>query len=185
MKTLKSTRTSLTMTLRARTAEDLMTSNPMSIRADATLSEAAAFLTDRGFGAAPVIDNAGRPLGVISRTDLFLHQSRLAGQAFGARGVDEWCRNSSFPEGDARVEVTAETTLREVMTKGVFCVAPGTPAPQVVAKILALGIRRLFVVDGQGVLVGVISAFDVLRKLRVPGNAENSRPMRAALLHAS
>jgi CBS domain-containing protein len=32
--------------------------------------------------------------------------------------------------------------------------------------MLALKVRRLFVVDGDGVLIGVISAIDVLGKLR-------------------
>jgi CBS domain-containing protein len=35
--------------------------------------------------------------------------------------------------------------------------------------MVAFKIHRLFVVDEDGVLVGVISAFDVLRKLRVEG----------------
>jgi CBS domain-containing protein len=37
-----------------------------------------------------------------------------------------------------------------------------------VEKMLALNVRRLFVVDDAGVLVGVVSAFDVLRGLGRP-----------------
>src|SRR5262249_28883167 len=59
--------------LAAETAADLMTPDPVSIRADATLREALALLIDRGFSAAPVIDAAGRPVGVLSRTDLLVH----------------------------------------------------------------------------------------------------------------
>jgi predicted transcriptional regulator len=36
----------------------------------------------------------------------------------------------------------------------------------VVEKMLALEVRRLFVVDSDGVLIGVISGVDVLRNLR-------------------
>jgi CBS domain-containing protein len=50
----------------------------------------------------------------------------------------------------------------------VFCVHADTPAGKVVDKLLALNVRRLFVVDDEGVLVGVISAFDVLRVLARP-----------------
>jgi len=63
----------LRLTLMAETAADLMSANPVSVRADVTIAEAAALLTERGFGAAPVIDEAGRPVGVISRTDILLH----------------------------------------------------------------------------------------------------------------
>ena len=59
--------------LQARTAADLMTPNPQSLRLGATVAEAAAFLSTRGFSAAPVIDESGRPVGVVSRTDL-LHR---------------------------------------------------------------------------------------------------------------
>ncbi len=51
------------------------------------------------------------------------------------------------------------------MTPAVFCVHADTPAAKVVDKMLALNVRRLFVVDDAGVLVGVVSAFDVLRGL--------------------
>ena len=51
------------------------------------------------------------------------------------------------------------------MTPAVFSVTPQTPASKVVAEMLALHVHRLFVVDNTGVLVGVITALDVLRHL--------------------
>src|ERR1044071_2159988 len=69
------------MFLDAMTAEDLMTPNPISIHAGASAQEAVAMLTDRGFSAAPVIDEAGRPVGVLSRTDLLVHELENAARA--------------------------------------------------------------------------------------------------------
>ena len=66
------------LTLNAETAADLMTPNPLSIRQNATVKEAAAFLTDRGISAAPVIDNAGRAVGVLSRADIVVHHRQEA-----------------------------------------------------------------------------------------------------------
>jgi CBS domain-containing protein len=45
----------------------------------------------------------------------------------------------------------------------------------VVEDMLGLKVHRLFVVDGNGILVGVISALDVLRHL---GSDEPSVPAR-------
>ena len=59
--------------LYAETAADLMVVNPISLRADANVREALVLLTDKGFSAAPVIDEAGRPVGVLSRGDLLVH----------------------------------------------------------------------------------------------------------------
>jgi CBS-domain-containing membrane protein len=58
------------------------------------------------------------------------------------------------------------TRVRDVMTPAVLCVTPETPAPRVVQQLLKLNVHRLFVVDDDGVLVGVISTVDVLRHLR-------------------
>jgi len=52
------------------------------------------------------------------------------------------------------------------MTPAVFSVGPDTPAAKVVHDLLSLNVHRLFVVDENGVLVGVISTIDVLRHLR-------------------
>ena len=62
------------LTLGPATAAELMSPNPISINAEAMIDEATALLTDRGFGAAPVIDEAGRPVGVISRADILIHE---------------------------------------------------------------------------------------------------------------
>src|SRR2546423_1313011 len=59
--------------LHGETAADLMVANPISLRADANVREALVLLTDKGFSAAPVIDEAGRPVGVLSRGDLLVH----------------------------------------------------------------------------------------------------------------
>src|SRR6185312_15056610 len=67
-------------------AAEVMTPNPMSLRAEATVPEAIAWLTDKGFSAAPVIDPSGRPVGVVSRTDILVHErERLR----SARALDD------------------------------------------------------------------------------------------------
>src|SRR5262245_45799710 len=66
------------LVLRGDTAAELMTPNPVSLAAAASVKEAAAFLTDHHFSAAPVIDNAGRPIGVLSRSDIVIHDREKA-----------------------------------------------------------------------------------------------------------
>lgn len=130
------------MILRAQTAADLMTPGPVSLSATATVAQAAAFLTERGFGAAVVIDEAGHPIGVVTKMDLLVHARQH-------RGTVE-------PDN---------TPVTEIMTPAVISVAPGTSVRSVVEKILNLHVHHLFVVDETGVIVGVISPIDILRKL--------------------
>ena len=163
MKTLKRAKPALPMVLGARTATDLMTPNPLSIRQSATVSEAATFLAGRGISAAPVIDEAGRPVGVVSSTDILIHLGQGEMHRVGSP------EPPALSEDGPRAEATNRSTVRDVMTPGVFCVRPETSAARVVVKMLALKVRRLFVVDDDGALIGVISAIDVLGKLRSYG----------------
>ena len=130
------------ITLLADTAADLMTPGPVSLEDTATAAQAAAFLTARGFGAAVVMDAAGHPVGVVTKTDLLVH----------ARGRGVVLENDHTP-------------VRHLMTPAVFSVKPDTPARSVVGQFLALNVHHLFVTDAAGVLVGVISPVDVLKKL--------------------
>ena len=121
-------------------ARKLMTKNPVSINEHATLQEAAALLTDRQISAAPVINDAGRPVGVLSRTDLI-----------------RFMRSNS-----SRLQ---EATVRLAMTPEVLAVDLDASITDVCAKMRKAKIHRLFVVDGNGTLVGIISTLDVLRWL--------------------
>jgi CBS domain-containing protein len=130
------------MTLPVETARQVMTPGPYSIADTATVEHAAEFLTDRGFGAAVVIDEAGHPLGVVTKTDLLIHARELVA---GTKHEP--------------------ATVREVMTPAVFSVREDTTARSVVEQMIALNVHHLFVVDPAGVVVGVISPMDVVRKL--------------------
>jgi len=158
------------LSLRAETAADLMTPNPVSVRDNATLREAIGLLIDRGYSAAPVIDDAGRPVGVLSRTDVLVHDrehvEHLAPTPeYYNRDELTTDENESLREG-FQVERVDPTRVRDVMTPAVFSVSPEASAARVVSDMLSLKVHRLFVVDTAGVRVGVISALDVLRCLQ-------------------
>jgi len=150
------------LTLRARTAADLMAPNPVSLRADATVAEALQFFTTKGITAAPVIDDAGHPIGVLSRSDLLVHQREMTAHPPDHAGYyhDVNLKASTRTAADSE-----QATVAELMTPAVFSVAPDTPARRVVEEMLALHVHRMFVVDDNGFLVGVVSAMDVLRHL--------------------
>ena len=130
------------MILRAETARDLMTAGPYSLADTDTVEQAATFLTERGFGAAVVIDQAGHPQGVVTKTDLLVHVRELAAGGKAEPG-----------------------TVLDVMTPAVFSVRVETPVRSVIEQLVALNVHHLFVTDSAGVVVGVISPFDVIKKL--------------------
>ena len=157
MMTLK-TKPGVRLTLGPATAAELMSPNPISINSDALIDEATAMLTDRGYGAAPVIDEAGRPVGVISRADILIHERerlhrlRPSTDVIGAHGY--------------AVEEVDPTRVADVMTPAVFSVSPDTTAAEVVKQMRELRVHHLYVVDADGSLIGVISSLDIVRNLR-------------------
>ena len=130
------------LTLHADLAGDMMVSNPVSIRQDASVNDAILLFTRKGFSVAPVIDAAGRPIGVVSRSDVMIHERPIA-------------------QGD-----NANALVRDLMTPAVFSVSPHTTPATVIQEMLALNVHHVFVVDADGVLIGVIGALDVLRLLQ-------------------
>jgi len=157
------------MTLPANcTAEDMMTPDPLSLREDLTLKEAVAFLVDRHITGAPVIDEAGRPVGVLSQSDVIIHDREevqhldvLPEAECGAPLPRSWW------EAFQAERVDTDCRVGDLMTPVVFCVSLGAPARAVVEQMRTLNVHRLFVVDRHGVMVGVITAMDIVRNLHL------------------
>jgi len=139
------------MLLSALSAADLMNTNPISLREDSTVDEASELLATKGFSAAPVINAAGRPVGVISQSDLLIHEREQV--------------HYLTPAG--RQPVTERMFVRDLMTPIVVGVTLDTPVQKVVVEMLAMRVHRLFVLDNAGILVGVISALDILRHFQM------------------
>lgn len=159
------------LTLHADTAKELMSANPVSILATATVSDAIALLADRGFHAAPVVDDAGRPIGVISAGDILRHDREYTRHLervpqFYSVSELRLPGGERMPASGYQVESVDRTTIRDIMTPAVFSVPLNATPDLVMKKFNELHVHRLFVVDGTGVLVGVISTLDVLRKLQ-------------------
>jgi CBS domain-containing protein len=154
----------------AETAADLMSPNPISIRDTASVQEAIACLTDRAITAVPVIDKAGRAVGVVSRSDLLIHERErseipakpMASEEATAKYYEE---NNKLPNG-FHEHVVDPTRVIDVMTPAVFCIHPEAAARVVVEQMLGYQVHRLFVVDQGGTLIGTISAHDILSNLK-------------------
>lgn len=116
---------------------DLMTSNPISLRHDLTVRDAAMFLYGREIDSAPVVNDAGRAVGVLSLSDVIL--------AVNA-GVDM-------------------APVREVMTPTVIAMTPEATIRDVTDIMVRQMVRRVYVIDDDGVPIGVVSATDLVRAL--------------------
>ncbi len=117
--------------------QDVMTSPAHSCTPDASLAAAASAMREYDCGALPVLDNAGRPVGILTDRDVCMAVAR----------------KNRFP---------AAISVREVMTVNPFTCGPGTDLGYALNVMADGHIRRLPVVDVDGRLVGIVSLSDVL-----------------------
>ncbi len=156
--------------LHAVLAEDVMTPNPVSVREEVTVHEAVVFLTERRISAAPVINEAGRPVGVVSEADILRHDREHADHLYWLpqKEVD---RELTLASGEHlsgksfEVEVPDVTRVRDIMNPVIYAVRRDAPVQEVVGQLVKRRIHRLFVVDEDGSLVGVITTLDLLSRL--------------------
>jgi len=158
------------MILRAGRAEDVMSANPWSIRGSASVHEAVVFLTDRKISAAPVINDAGWPVGVVSEADILRYDREHVEHL---HPVPDYYLKSELVlasgerlPSDFEIEVNDSTSVADIMTPVIFSVAPDAPIADVVDQLCYRKIHRLFVVDRDGSLIGVITTLDLLRRLK-------------------
>jgi CBS domain-containing protein len=150
-----------------RRASELMTSEVVSIAETASIREALSLLIDRAFSGAPVVNDAGRPVGVISQSDLLIHDRNAIRTA---RRVPDYYSSADLraaidePASGPESEAVDRTRVRDVMTPVVFSVRPDASAKEAIEEMLRLQVHRLFVIDRE-TLVGVVSMSDVLRHL--------------------
>jgi len=131
----------------ARTVEDLLGGETVSVDADAPAAEALEVMLARGTRCAPVIDSEGALAGVFSA------RARLEGGVPYAAGV--------HPPGREDVYRAAGRRVREVMRPAASA-APDTPLGEAAARLLEGGAGCLPVVEG-GRLVGALTEADFVR----------------------
>lgn len=91
---------------------------------------------EHGISGAPVVDSFGRPVGMVSKTD-----------------VVRWnCERSGV----------REPTVAELMVPKPVCVKSSESIARAAAVMAFEGVHRVPIVDGSGHIVGIVSSIDVL-----------------------
>jgi CBS domain-containing protein len=127
-----------------------MTGDVFCVMPDLTLDALATLFLERGFSAAPVVDEEGHPMGVVSKTDLMRVQREP--------------------------ERAGEPVVRDVMTALAFTLHESDALARGAAVMVVEGVHHLPVVADDGRVVGMLSAFDCARFLaREAGYLGNDR----------
>jgi CBS domain-containing protein len=122
---------------------ELMQTNLESVSVETPANDALVTLAESRVSALPVMDGAGRLVGVFSRTDVLASEEEAVDQA-------------------AREALFADRLVQDLMTAPALTITPDASIREAAQGMLTAGVHRLFVVS-QEAAVGVISVTDIVR----------------------
>ena len=122
---------------------DLMQRQVKTVGGDTSIAEAVVSMADAHVSGMPVVDAAGKVIGVLSTTDV------LAAEAEAG-------------DVEARQTLFENTSVRDIMTPRPYTVAPDEDVREAARQMLYADVHRLFVAEGDKV-VGIISTTDIVR----------------------
>ncbi|MEU5218425.1 CBS domain-containing protein [Streptomyces sp. NPDC020807] len=141
------------MTTRTFTVADVMTKKVVAVRPDASFKEIVTAMERWKVTALPVLEGEGRVVGVVSEADLLLkeefHDHRL--------GMIEQLRRR-----DATSKAGSDRAA-ELMTTPAVTVRPEASLPRAARLMATHRVKRLPVVDADGMIQGVVSRSDLLK----------------------
>ncbi|RME46250.1 MAG: CBS domain-containing protein [Deltaproteobacteria bacterium] len=138
---------------------------------DWTIHELAEFLIDNSISGAPVINEEGRVVGVVSLADIARYNALSVREVPPPEPHEFYVQTLERTFGkDERsgfhIDYEDETvTVRELMTAAFFHVSEETPVQQVADTLIKGRIHRIFVTRAEQV-VGIITAHDLLKIVR-------------------
>ena len=140
------------------TVRDVMTVGVIAVRGDTSFKEMAGMLGNSRVSGFPVIDQAGKVIGVVSETDMLIKEADRASHPEVFAGL----RRSRDHRKAAGV------TAAELMTSPPVTVGPDEPVEHAAFLMYDRAVERLPVVDEAGHLVGIVSQVDVLSIFSLP-----------------
>jgi CBS domain-containing protein len=145
---------------------EIMTTNVVSVTPDLGVETLTRLFLERDFSGAPVIDESGRAIGIVSKTDL-LRESFERGDSSPEAAPPSLNRGGiEVPLGPGMHEHRGSgITARDVMTPLAFTLPESATIARASALMAHEGVHRVPVVDETGKVVGILSALDVLRWL--------------------
>ncbi len=151
---------------------DLMTTSVVTVAPEMPLKEAATLMARTRITGAPVVDQSGTVLGVLSETDILYKASGEAPRGGFLAGLFE---TDFAPESKIRAK-----TVGEAMTAPAIAIGPDRPVHEAATRMIRESVNRLPVVE-DGALVGIVTRTDIVRAF-TRSDAEILREIQTEIL---
>src|SRR5574341_246274 len=152
------------------TAKNVMNPNVISVPADWTIEELSQFLVDKAITGAPVKNEEGKLIGVVSLTDIVRHDSLAEIDLRADEPHDYYMHgweDRLSPEDltSFHVEDKPEATVKDIMTPMIFKVDENTSLQEVADAMIGGRVHRLLVTH-EGRVIGIVTTMDMLKVIR-------------------
>ena len=137
------------------TVQDVMTTDVVAVKQDASFKDIATMLGRHRVSAFPVVDDDGKVIGVVSEADLLPKEALVAGSGLPPGRLSVMLRHKEFSKAGG-------ITVTDVMTRPAVTVTADEPVTSAARLMYSCKVKRLPVVDAGGRLVGIVSRADVL-----------------------
>ncbi|KAA2261843.1 CBS domain-containing protein [Solihabitans fulvus] len=137
--------------------DTVMTTELVATTPDTSFTQAARLLTEHAVSALPVLAASGRLIGVVSEADLMRKEQYRPEPTADHKPLLE------LPARREQRRRAHGLVVGDVMSEPVQTIRAHTPVTEAARALARSNVRRLFVVDAEDRLVGVLSRRDVLR----------------------
>ena len=142
----------------------IMSREVVCVRPDFGIDELAVLFLSHGVSGVPVVDEAGAPIGMVSKTDLIRAQRE-------EDDLEEVDRGSHRPPTSDEIDLSAgyhvvepkRGTVAEIMTPVVLMLHESSNVGQAASLMAFDGVHRIPIVSDSGHVVGILSSMDILR----------------------
>jgi CBS domain-containing protein len=146
--------------------EEIMTRDVITAKENDTVLNIANILKENGISGAPVVNEQGEIVGVVSVSDILklLDDFHWYTPFFSA--IDLIHLHSEELEDIKRdIENVSEMKVKEAMSKNPKTIPPDALIDDAAQIMYSTGFNRLPVVDGKGKLVGIVARADIIASL--------------------
>ncbi len=146
-------------------AKDIMTESAFSVKKNSNVKAALDLLAENNISGLPVVDDAGKVVGIISGSDIlrYSQQKNVVPKTSSSFWVSPYTETDDIASIRDGFEILHRTSVDHVMTKKAYTVKEDTPVSDIAKLMISRSINRVPVVDSDGKLVGIISRADLVK----------------------
>ncbi len=144
-------------------ARDIMVTDVLTVSPDAAVKDIARLFSERKIGGAPVVDENGKLVGIVTDGDLIMQDVKIHFPHYISL-LDGFILLGSTRKFEEQLRKAVGAKIEDVMTRDVATIDPDISIEDVATLMVERNVSRLPVVEGEK-LVGLVSRGDIVKSL--------------------